>query len=140
MFYGRYNYQIDDKGRMRLPAKFRGELGGCFFCLKGYDNTVCICSKARFENMCEKYQKAAEESVEAQRALVEFVSTAFEVSEDSQGRFKLPQNLKEYANLEKEIVIKGVIQRIEVWSKKADEERETDKNLNELAIDLGTQL
>lgn len=140
MFFGIYFHQLDDKGRLRLPAKLRGELGGSFFCMKGFDNTVLIYSEERFRKFCEENANIPLTDVEAQRSLVELISNAFPIEEDSQGRFVLPQALKDYAGIEKNIVIKGVIDRIEIWSEKAHEERSTNKNLNELVQTLGSKI
>ena len=140
MFFGIYFHQLDDKGRLRLPAKLRGELGGSFFCMKGFDNTILIYSEERFRNFCEENANVPLTDVEAQRSLVELISNAFPIEEDSQGRFILPQALKEYAGIEKNVVIKGVIDRIEIWSEKAHEERSTNKNLNELVQTLGNKI
>lgn len=136
MFFGIYNHQLDDKGRLRLPAKLRNELGGSFFCLKGYDNTILVYSEEKFKKFCEENVNIPLTDVEAQRALVELVSNAFPIEEDSQGRFVLPAVLKEYAGIDKNVVIKGVIDRIEIWSEKAHNERTTNKNLNELVVSL----
>ncbi len=135
-FYGNYNHQLDDKGRIRLPAKLRTGLGGNFFCLKGYDNSVMVCSTEKFESICEEYKKTPSSNMVAQRALIELISTAFEINEDSQGRFVLPAFLKEYAGIDKNVVIKGVVDRIEIWSENAHLGRESNKNLNELMNDL----
>lgn len=140
MFFGIYFHQLDDKGRLRLPAKLRGELGGSFFCMKGFDNTILIYSEERFRKFCEENANVPLTDVEAQRSLVELISNAFPIEEDSQGRFILPQALKEYAGIEKNVVIKGVIDRIEIWSEKAHEERSTNKNLNELVQTLGNKI
>ncbi len=140
MFFGIYFHQLDDKGRLRLPAKLRGELGGSFFCMKGFDNTVLIYSEERFRKFCEENANVPLTDVEAQRSLVELISNAFPIEEDSQGRFVLPQALKDYAGIEKNVVIKGVIDRIEIWSEKAHEERSTNKNLNELVQTLGSKI
>lgn len=140
MFFGIYFHQLDDKGRLRLPAKLRGELGGSFFCMKGFDNTVLIYSEERFRKFCEENANIPLTDVEAQRSLVELISNAFPIEEDSQGRFVLPQALKDYAGIEKNVVIKGVIDRIEIWSEKAHEERSTNKNLNELVQTLGSKI
>lgn len=132
MFFGTYNHQLDDKGRIRLPAKLRSELGGHFFCLKGYNNTVMVYSEKKFNDFCSEYANIPLTDDVAQGALVELISNTYEVVEDSQGRFILPAFLKDYAGIEKNVVIKGVIDRIEIWSEKAHEERMTNKNLNEL--------
>ena len=140
MFFGIYFHQLDDKGRLRLPAKLRGELGGSFFCMKGFDNTILIYSEERFRKFCEENANVPLTDVDAQRSLVELISNAFPIEEDSQGRFTLPQTLKEYAGIEKNVVVKGVIDRIEIWSEKAHEARSTNKNLNELVQSLGNKI
>ncbi|MEG1805703.1 MAG: division/cell wall cluster transcriptional repressor MraZ, partial [Clostridia bacterium] len=70
----------------------------------------------------------------------ELTSTALDIVEDSQGRFVLPDYLKEYASIEKNVVIKGVIDRIEIWSEKAHLERTNDKSFNDIVkkLDIGT--
>lgn len=137
MFFGIYFHQLDDKGRIRLPSKLRAELGGSFYCMKGFDNTILVYSEERFNKFCQSVVDMPLDKVESQRALTEIISYAFKIEEDSQGRFILPVSLREKAEIEKNVVIKGVIDRIEIWSEKAHLERNTDKSFNELIRTIG---
>ncbi len=139
LFHGLYNHQLDDKGRLRMPAKIRSGLGGTFFCLKGYKNTILVYSQEKFAKFCLEYENTSITNVKAQMALTEIISSAFEVTEDAQGRFTLPPILKKYANINKNVVIKGVVDKLEIWSEEAHEARDTDKSLDQLVADIGME-
>ncbi|MBR6692963.1 MAG: MraZ N-terminal domain containing protein, partial [Clostridia bacterium] len=79
MFFGIYFHQLDDKGRIRLPSKLRAELGGSFYCMKGFDNTILVYSVERFNKFCQSVVDMPLDKVESQRALTEIISYAFKI-------------------------------------------------------------
>ena len=121
MFMGEYHYTIDDKGRLTIPAKLRYELGESFIVTRGLDGCLFIYPKCEWENIVRKY-KELPNTKDARNFMRFFLSGATVCEFDKQGRIVIPTYLSNYANLNKEIVIIGVIGRIEIWSKEKWEE------------------
>ena len=122
MFMGEYQHTLDNKGRLILPAKFREELGVRFIATKGLDNCLFIYAKDEWQVLEDKLKKLPLGKSEARAFVRFFFSGAAELECDKQGRILLPSNLREYANLDKEITVIGVSSRIELWSTKVWEE------------------
>jgi MraZ protein len=121
MFRGRHEHTIDPKGRVSIPAKFREVLG------KKYDDRLVItnfdgCLVAYpYEEWILLEEKASSLSMvkkETRAFMRFFYSSAIECALDKQGRILIPQTLREYADLDKEVVLVGQLRKIEVWSKK----------------------
>lgn len=122
MFMGEYLHTIDSKGRLIFPAKFRDELGEVFVATKGLDNCLFVYTCSEWAILEEKLKKLPLAKPEARAFLRFFFSGAAELECDKQGRVLLPQNLREHAQLDKEVVVIGVSTRIEVWNKAAWDE------------------
>ena len=120
MFIGEYQHAIDNKNRMIIPAKFREELGTKFVLTKGLDGCLYAYTMEEWKVMEEKLKKLPLTSKDARAFVRFFFSGANEVEPDKQGRVLIPQNLLEYAAIEKEIVSIGVSTRIEIWSEIAE--------------------
>ncbi len=114
---GEYLHTIDSKGRLILPAKFREELGEQFIATKGLDNCLFVYSKDEWVILENKLKQLPLAKPEARAFVRFFFSGAAEMECDKQGRILLPTNLREHAKLDKEIVVIGVSNRIEIWSK-----------------------
>ncbi|KEZ49987.1 MULTISPECIES: division/cell wall cluster transcriptional repressor MraZ [Metabacillus] len=117
MFMGEYHHTIDAKGRMIVPAKFREELGETFVITRGLDQ--CLFGYPMSEwKMIEEKLKALPLTKKDARAFTRFFfSGAVECELDKQGRINLAAPLLQYAKLEKECVVIGVSNRIELWDK-----------------------
>ena len=141
MFIGEYQHAIDNKNRIIIPTKFRDKLGSEFIVTKGLDGCLYIYTLSEWAIMEEKLKKLPLTSKDARAFVRFFFSGANEVSIDKQGRALIPQNLCEYASIDKEIVSIGVSTRIEIWAKdKWDEYNGSDMNFDEIAekmIELG---
>ncbi len=116
MFFGEYYHQLDNKGRLRIPAKLRNELGNKYCVTMGIDHSLFVFSMEKFEELGRKLKEVPLGDVEAQKAIGALFFNAFDVEEDAQGRFVLPQKLRKYAGIEKNIVVRGVMDRIEILS------------------------
>lgn len=116
MLIGEYKHVVDAKGRITLPSKFREELGDRFILTKGLDNCLFGYSLKEWAVLEEKLKKLPLTSKDARAFLRFFFAGACECEVDKQGRVLIPQNLREYANLQKEVFIIGVMTRIEIWS------------------------
>lgn len=116
MFKGEYNHTIDTKGRLIIPAKFRELLGEEFTITKGLDGCLFIYDNDEWTKF-EGNLRALPPNQKS-RTLVRFFSAgAADVEVDKQGRILIPANLREFAGIEKDVVLAGVASRIEVWSK-----------------------
>lgn len=113
MLIGTYQHNIDAKGRVIIPSKFREELGDVFYATKGKDHTIMILSKEGWEKLgAGLASKPSAVVVKLQRF---FFSSAVEMIPDKQGRVLLSQDLRAYAGLDKDVVINGAGSQVEIW-------------------------
>lgn len=119
MLMGEYAHSLDSKGRLILPAKFREELGEFFIATKGLDNCLFLYGKDEWAILEGKLKQLPLAKPEARAFVRFFFAGAAELDCDKQGRFLLPPNLREYAGLEKDVVLIGVSNRIEIWDRQA---------------------
>nr|WP_236777888.1 division/cell wall cluster transcriptional repressor MraZ [Anoxybacter fermentans] len=140
---GEYLHSMDDKGRLIMPAKFRESLGETFVVTRGLDNCLFVYPMEEWRILEEKLKSLPMTRKDARAFVRFFFSGATECGLDKSGRISLPQNLREYASLEKEVVIIGVSNRIEIWSKEnwdsylkltADSYEEIAETMEELGI------
>ena len=116
-FKGEYSHSIDAKGRLIIPAKFRELLGEQFVVTKGFDGCLFVFAEEGWEQFEEKLQALPMDKPEARMLGRFFIAGAIDAEVDKQGRILLPQNLLQHAKIEKEAVIAGVGNRVEIWSK-----------------------
>jgi MraZ protein len=116
MFMGEYLHIIDTKGRVIMPAKFREALGVRFIATKGLDHCLFIYPMTEWTALEQKLRTLPFTQPDVRAFVRFFFSGANECEADKQGRILLPANLREYAQLEKEIVLVGVSSRVEIWS------------------------
>jgi MraZ protein len=117
MLLGEYNHNVDEKGRVSVPAKFREDLGASFIVTKGLDNCLFIYSKTEWTTFETKLKDLPLTNPNARNFIRFFFSGACECELDKQGRITLPQNLREYAGLTKDVTIIGVSTRVEIWDR-----------------------
>lgn len=117
MFIGQYNNKMDAKGRVSMPIKFREELGNKFIITRGLDSCLFGYSLQEWKKIESKIKSLPVTKKSARAFQRFFFSGASEVEIDKQGRINIPQALIEHAYLEKECVINGVSNRIEIWDK-----------------------
>lgn len=114
MLIGEYQHNIDIKNRVIVPAKFREDLGKRFYITKGLDGCLFVLSSEAWEQL---QVKIAAMPISKSRSLQRFFfAGAAEVEPDKQGRILIPQNLREYAGLEKDVTFIGISIRAEIWS------------------------
>jgi MraZ protein len=134
MFIGEYKHALDSKNRMIVPSKFREELGSNFVLTKGLDGCLYVYPMREWDILEKKLRTLPLTSKDARAFVRFFFSGANEVSMDKQGRVLIPQNLLEYASLQKEIISIGVASRIEIWSsEKWDDYNNSNIDFNEIA-------
>ncbi len=139
---GEYLHSIDDKGRLFLPAKFREELGDSFIVTKGLDNCLFVYDKKEWAILETKLKQLPLAKPEARAFVRFFFSGGAEIACDKQGRVLLPNTLREYAHIDKDVVVIGVSNRIEIWNKEAWDTYNKDiaptvAQIAESLIDLG---
>ena len=130
MLLGQYNHNIDEKGRVSVPAKFREELGMSFIVTKGLDNCLFAYSKEEWSKFEEKLKTLPLTNPNARNFIRFFFSGATECEIDKQGRINLPQNLRDYADLTKEVTVIGVSTRVEIWNRDKWNNYTSDENMD----------
>lgn len=130
MLIGTYRHSLDVKKRFRLPSKLKVELGSNIVIAKGTEKNLFIFSKLEFDELYKRLTSIALFDNDAQKPNRKFLASAFEIEEDTQGRYLLTKELCDYAELGKDIVFVGVGNRVEIWSEanwcKQDEDNEID--------------
>lgn len=116
MFMGEYQHNIDAKGRMIVPAKFREGLGSTFVITRGLDECLFVYPMDEWQILEEKLKKLPLTKKDARAFTRFFFSGAMECEVDRQGRINIPQPLRTYAKLDKKCTVIGVSNRVEVWS------------------------
>lgn len=142
MFMGEFQHNIDAKGRLIVPAKFREELGEKFVVTRGMDGCLFGYPMSEWEQLEEKLKEMPLAKKDARTFVRFFYSAATECEIDKQGRINIPGTLRTHAHLEKGCVIIGVSNRIEIWDEAKWQEfsNEAEENFDEIAetmIDFG---
>ena len=130
LFIGEYEHSVDAKGRVIMPAKLREDIGEKFIVTKGLDGCLFAYSKEEWNNFEEKLKTLPLTNKNARDFIRFFLSGAVECEIDKQGRFLIPNNLRTYAILEKEIIIIGVGTRIEIWNRENWKKYSSDENIS----------
>jgi MraZ protein len=117
MFLGEYQHSLDAKGRVILPARYRDQLAEGAFVTKGRGGCLSVFTPEEFEQVASQVREQSKRGATELNAARSFFSGALEVKPDKQGRVALPQNLREYAGLTREVVVAGVFSRVEIWDR-----------------------
>ena len=132
MLTGEYQHNMDPKGRVTVPSKFREDLGDKFYVCKGLDGCLFVLSQSQWDKLCEKV--AAMPLSKGKGIQRYFFSGAAEVEPDKQGRLLIPPNLREFAGLDKDVTLIGAAVRAEIWDTRRWQEyndSQTEENLEE---------
>lgn len=116
---GEYSHSLDAKGRIILPAKLREEIGDSFYVTKGFENCLAVYSSGEFENLSASINALPGNMREARRLQRIIISGAHSCEADKQGRFVIPPQLREFASLDKDVVIVGNGNHAEIWNTEA---------------------
>ncbi len=117
MLMGEYAHTIDAKGRVILPADFRASLGEHFVITKGLDNCLFIFGENEWAAFEQKLRQLPLSNPKARSFMRYFISSGRTLECDRQGRFLVPASLRNHAMLKKDVILTGVSNRVEVWSK-----------------------
>lgn len=130
MLIGEYEHSIDVKGRLIMPAKLRDDMGEKFIITKGLDGCLFGFSQNEWANFEEKLKTLPLTSKNARDFVRFFLSGATECEIDKQGRFLIAGNLRQYAHMDKEVVIIGVGTRIEIWNREEWKKYNSSENIS----------
>ncbi|MDE6957474.1 MAG: division/cell wall cluster transcriptional repressor MraZ [Lachnospiraceae bacterium] len=138
MLTGEFNHSIDAKGRLIIPSKFREDLGENFMITKGMDGCLFIYPENEWKTFEEKLRTLPLTNKKARDFKRFFLGSAVDGDLDKQGRVLISSALRAYAGLEKEVVLAGVLDRIEIWNKTAWDERnaEVEADIEDIANDM----
>jgi len=138
MFIGEYQHTIDSKKRLALPVKFRKELGNRVVITRGLDNCLIVYPQKEWKVMSDKLGKLPASQPEARGFARIMLAGAMEVRLDKLGRILIPEYLKKYASLKKEVVVCGIFNRVEIWD--AEKWRKYKENMEGKVEDLAAKL
>ncbi|MFD2638175.1 division/cell wall cluster transcriptional repressor MraZ [Piscibacillus salipiscarius] len=138
MFMGEFQHNIDTKGRIIVPAKFRDGLGESFVLTRGLDNCLFAYPQEEWRVLEEKLKKLPLTKKDARAFTRFFFSGAVECEIDKQGRINIPAPLRKFADLDKECIVIGVSNRIELWAKEkwTDYVEESEESFADIAENL----
>lgn len=127
MLLGTYSPRLDEKGRLILPAKYRDELADGLVLTRGQERCIYVFSQKEFERVHEQMREAPISSRQSRDYLRVFLSGASDEVPDKQGRVTIPQILRKYAGLDRDLAVIGVGTRAEIWDAQAWEDYLAEK-------------
>lgn len=135
MFFGEYSHNIDEKGRLALPARWREQLGSRVVVTRGMEPCLFVFAAAKFETFLNEINTVGMTAADARGLSRFFTSKATDDELDKQGRVSLPQNLRDFANLNGEVMVIGAYDHIELWNpaKYAITDAELVKNIPDMS-------
>lgn len=136
MFMGEYNHTVDEKGRLIIPSKLRDGLGSEFVITKGLDGCLFAYENTEWKAFEEKLQKLPLTSKDSRTFVRFMLGGAQSVELDKQGRVLLPQPLRNFAGIDKDVTLVGMANRVEIWSKDKYEEVASVDNMDEIAANM----
>jgi MraZ protein len=139
MLLGEYNHNLDPKGRMAMPAKFRDKLAAGAIITRGIDNCLFVFANAEWEELAKKLMALPLAQANSRAFVRLMMAGATDVAVDAQGRILVPDYLRKYAGLKKEVVVAGLYNRIEIWDRDAWQsyKTKTESSSEEIAEKLG---
>lgn len=139
MFIGEYSHNIDPKKRLAIPSKFRDTFGGKAVVTRGLDKCLFIYPIKTWEELSSKLGSLPMGESGTRSFVRLMLAGAVDVDIDKLGRVLIPDYLKDYAGLGKEVVVAGLYNRLEVWdsAKWSQYKKEAEKNTDEIAEQLG---
>lgn len=138
MLIGEFNHTMDEKGRVTIPMKFREELGYTFYITRGLDGCLFVYSETEWQKFSRNLENSNSKDKKARKVQRFFLAPSMECNLDKQGRVLISPTLRDYADLDKSLVIVGVSNRMEIWSKdkwdayNEDEDLDIDELMNEM--------
>lgn len=142
MFIGEYKYNLDDKNRLAIPSKFRKFFTEGAVITKGLDNCLFIYTAKEWQKLVDKLANLPISQAKSRAFSRLMLAGAMDVALDKQGRIILPDYLKQFAALSKQVVLAGLYNRLELWDEKtwSKYQRVSEKESNQISeslVDLG---
>ncbi|MDD5626318.1 MAG: division/cell wall cluster transcriptional repressor MraZ [Patescibacteria group bacterium] len=139
MFIGEYHYTIDEKNRLAVPVKFRASILKGAVVTRGIDACLFLYPKKEWDKLAAKLAAMPINKSKTRAFSRLMLAGAMEVELDKQGRINLPDYLKQYASINKKIVIAGLYDRLEIWDEQAWEEykKKSEEESTDIAEELG---
>lgn len=139
MFIGEYSHTIDEKSRLAIPIKFRPELTEGAVITRGLDNCLFLFTRAEWQKLAEKLASLPFSQANTRAFARLMLAGAMDVTLDKQGRIILPDYLREFAGLKKQVVITGLYNRLEIWEAQtwAKYKQSTENQSEEIAERMG---
>ena len=134
MFLGEFDHSLDDKGRLSIPAKFRPALEDGLFITRGLERCLVIWDGDSWRAMADRVQNLNPWQADARKMQRHFFSGAVQAQPDKLGRVVVPQYLRQYANLDTEVVVVGLADRIEVWAREEWERERSEAEQDSAAL------
>ena len=125
MFFGEFEYKIDDKGRVPVPPRFRRELKDGIVLTPGVEQCITVYPASEWKKVAETLTTGSLSNSKLRKLYRAVFATAFSLALDGQGRITLPALLREHAGIEDEVVIAGTHKYLEIWNKELWEEEKT---------------
>lgn len=140
MFIGEYSHNLDDKGRLAVPKKFRTDLAKGAVVTRGLDNCLFLFTKKEWTKLAEKLASLPFAQANTRAFARLMLAGAMDVDIDSQGRIILPEYLREFAGIGKEVVVAGLYSRLEIWDKEKWQsyKQKTEGESSQIAEHMGT--
>ena len=142
MFIGEYNHNLDDKSRLAIPKKFRNDLLNGAVITRGLDNCLFVYTKIEWEKLAEKLATLPFSQANSRAFARLMLAGAMDVVLDKQGRVVLPDYLRSFSGIKKNVIIAGLYNRLEIWDEQSwiEYKKQTESSSNEIAekmFDLG---
>jgi MraZ protein len=139
MFIGEYKHNIDGKGRLAVPAKFRNLLKDGAVVTRGLDNCLFLYPKEQWKEIAQKLAKLPISQAKARAFSRLMLAGAMDLDFDSQGRISLPEYLRKFAGLSKKAIVAGLYDRLEIWDEDTWDKYKigTEKESAQIAEALG---
>jgi MraZ protein len=139
MFIGEYNHNLDEKGRLAIPVKFREELKGGAVVTKGLDGCLFLYPMNEWKILADKLSQLPISQANTRAFARLMLAGAMDVSLDKQGRIMIPDYLRKYINLSKKVIINGLYNRLEIWDEEGWEayKQKTEADSGDIAEQLG---
>ena len=138
MFIGEYSHNLDEKGRLAVPKKFRADLSKGAVVTRGLDNCLFLYTKIEWKKLADKLATLPFSQAKARAFARLMLAGAMDVGVDKQGRVMLPEYLRSFAGLKKQVDVAGLYNRLELWDQKNWEAYKTksEKESENIAEDM----
>lgn len=139
MFIGEYQHTLDEKGRIAIPVKFRGDLAAGVVVTRGLDNCLFLYPKEEWEKLAKRLSELPISKANTRAFARLMLAGAMDMEPDGQGRITLPEYLREYSGIKKSVVVAGLYNRLELWAEGAWKSYKagTEKDSGDIAEALG---